>query len=216
MQSLPQPLIEIAARVAASGGIIAFGFEALIIVVMFRALRLFQAEVAKVDGLVSEYVRCRDFLLASRRTAGASGWRDAGDEGFREAWLNFNNHLAVIRGRYRSGAGRLKLWLVVLLVMVILNALAWGFAGGLGSATALRLIGGVLAPLTALLLWGAAWLQIRRQKVLIDQRTEGNYLIAPWPAEGASMEKQYALLEKFLPVVQVEASPETEPAPEAL
>lgn len=216
MSSLPRPLIEIATRTAASGGIIAFGIEVLIILVMFRALRIFQAEVAKVDGLVSEYVRCRDFLLASRRTAGAGGWRDAGDEGFREAWLNFNNLLAGIRARYRAGVGRLRFWLVVLLVAVILNTLVWGIGGGLAAAGTLQVIGGVLLPLTALLLWGAAWLQIRRQKVLIDQRTEGNYLIAPWPAEGSSTERQYALLEKFLPVVQAEAVPEPGPAPEAL
>jgi hypothetical protein len=156
--------------------------------------------MSNVDRLVAEYVRCRDFLLAGRRGSPETGWRSADGEAFREAWGNFNNRLGVIRERYVKAARGQQNLLYPILALLVLNAANWAAVGGaarLGLEAYLGILG---STLTAFLLWLTTWLLVRRQLTFMTQRTAGDSLIAPWPADGGAPEKQLAAFEKFLPV----------------
>jgi len=193
------------------GGIALFLIQAGLIAVLFRAMAVFRAEVRKVDSLVSEYVRCRDYLLASRRPAEESGWRNADGGAFREAWSNFNHQLAMIRRRYARSV-RHTGWLLGLLLVLLVAAIIVWMIGLPPAEGPLRLLTPLGAAAAGLFLWGAAWVALRAQHALLRTRTDGNYLIAPWPTDGGSADRQLALLDKFLPVemIQPEPGPATE------
>ena len=181
------------------GGVLVFLVQAGIIAVLFRAMGAFREEVRKVDSLVAEYVRCRDYLLATRRPSEDAGWRSTDGGAFREAWGNFNRQLEVIRKRYARRVRNADIVLAILLVLFVVAVVAWMLglspAGGVS-----RLATPLGAAAAGLLLWGSAWTAIRAQQTLMRNRTDGNYLIAPWPTDGGTPDKQLALMEKFLPV----------------
>lgn len=193
------------------GGIMVFLIQAGLIAVLFRAMATFRAEVRKVDALVSEYVRCRDYLLASRRPSDESGWRNADGGAFREAWSNFNNQLEMIRKRYARSVRDSGLFLGFLLVILVAAIIVW-MIGLPPSEGPLRLLTPLGAAIAGLFLWGAAFSALRAQHALMRARTDGNYLIAPWPTDGGSADRQLALLDKFLPVEMIRS--EEVPTPE--
>lgn len=181
------------------GGIAIFLIQAGLIAVLFRAMAVFRTEVRKVDTLVSEYVRCRDYLLASRRPGEESDWRNTDAGAFREAWANFNHQLETIRKRYARAVRHTGWLLGLLLVFLVAAIIVWMI--GLPSAEGpLRLMTPLGVAATGLFLWGAAWTSLRAQHQLMRTRTDGNYLIAPWPIDGGSADRHLALLDKFLPV----------------
>ncbi|HEX7880394.1 MAG TPA: hypothetical protein VF720_13345 [Candidatus Eisenbacteria bacterium] len=181
------------------GGVLVFLIEFGIIAVLFRAMGIFRDEVRKVDSLVAEYVRCRDYLLSTRRPSVEEGWRTPDGGAFREAWGNFNNQLAIIRKRYRSSVRNAHVLLIVFVVLLVLAIIVWML--GLPPADGpLRIITPLAAAAAGLFLWAAALTALRAQNTLIKTRTDGNYLIAPWPTDGGTPDRQLALMDKFLPV----------------
>lgn len=195
------------------GGVLVFLIEAGIIAVLFRAMGLFRDEVRKVDSLVAEYVRCRDYLLSTRRPSVEEGWRTPDGGAFREAWGNFNNQLAVIRKRYSRTLRNSHLLLGALLVLLVSSLLIWML--GLSPADGpLRLATPLGAAAAGLFLWASTIAALRAQQALIKTRTDGNYLIAPWPTDGGTPDRQLALMDKFLPVET--DRPEIDPAAEVV
>jgi hypothetical protein len=195
------------------GGVLVFLIEAGIIAVLFRAMGVFQGEVRKVDSLVAEYVRCRDYLLSTRRPSVEEGWRTPDGGAFREAWGNFNNQLAVIRKRYRASVRNAHILLGALLVLLVVAIVIWMM--GLPPAEGpFRLATPLGAAAAGLFLWASTLTALRAQQSLIRTRTDGNYLIAPWPTDGGTPDRQLALMEKFLPVET--DRPESDPATEVV
>jgi hypothetical protein len=195
------------------GGLLVFLVEAGIVAILFRAMGLFQSEVRKVDMLVAEYVRCRDYLLATRRPSTEEGWRTPDGGAFREAWTNFNGQLAVIRKRYKAGVRNAHILLGVLLVLLVASIIIWML--GLPPAEGpLRIVTPLAAAGAGLFLWAATLTALRAQQTLIKTRTDGNYLIAPWPTDGGTPDKQLALMDKFLPVET--DPPDADPATEVV
>ena len=155
------------------GGILVFLIEAGIIAILFRAMGIFRDEVRKVDSLVAEYVRCRDYLLSTRRPSVDDGWRTPDGGAFREAWGNFNNQLAVIRKRYRASVRNAHLLLWALLVLLVLAIIIW-MAGLPPAEGPLRILTPLGAAAAGLFLWAAALSALRSQQSLIKTRTDGN------------------------------------------
>lgn len=191
----------------ALAGPIVFVVEAALVALLFRLLVEFRSEVRKVDALVAEYVRCRDSLLAARFPTEAGGWRTVDGGAFREAWTNFNRHLETIRTRYRRNTKVTGILLWVLLPLLAAGVVLWalGLPRNEGVLPWLTPAGAALA---GGLLWGAVFQARRDQLRLILSRTDGNYLIAPWPTDGGTSERQSALMDKFLPVETYRAEAE--------
>jgi hypothetical protein len=212
MDAFPEAWVLISERWLGARDLVLLALEALMITLLLKATSRFGDELTAVDALVSEYVRCRDFLLASRRTGTGSSWPAADGAAFREAWLNFNRQLERIRERHSRSIRKLRVGLLALLVLLMLAtaaglpALLRQSAGGLS-----RLLGAGTAFLTGLFIWLLAWVQIGALAKLLLRRTKGDYLIAPWPSDGGASEKQLTVFQKFLPVEQTPASG---PAPE--
>jgi hypothetical protein len=202
------------ARAAAFSGVLAVLLECLIVLVITRGMSVFHAEIEKIDALVSEYIKCRDVLLATRAPSQESGWRTAEAGAFREAWTNFNLQLEKIRNRF---LGREKsLWIMMYVALPLLGVdLVNGAWPRRGAGNPMALIGLLSGALVGLILWFATFQILRRLKATILKRTTGDYLLAPWPVEGLSTERQQMqAFEKFLPVDGPPSSPG--PAPEVL
>lgn len=163
--------------------------------------RVFRDELTAVDRLMSEYVRFRDLLLSARKPeGGVGGLRLLGDDAFREAWRNFNQQLDTIRTRYRQRAGRFRTLFVVVLVLALLLVVVWGVGGGETRRDWRIIVPLCGALLSTLGLWTACLIQYRQNGRLMRARTSGSYLLAPWPSDGGTPDRQYSLLGKFLPV----------------
>ena len=199
---------------ALSGGILALALGLVILAVLARAGTIFRAEFGKVDLLVAEYVRCRDFLMARNQSTAGTGLRNVEGGAFREAWQNFNSQLGVIRERYLKRMRTQKVLLLVIIALLIADAAVAVAHLGTESVTPLVFAAGFCSAVAWLLPGLAAWILIRFLDSVIEARTRGNSLIAPWPTDGGSPEKQFSAYEKFLPVEM--GRPETAPAPEAL
>jgi len=212
MPTLPESLAQAVLAAARLGGVIAFAVEALIVLVIFRSLAAFRSEMDAVDSLVSEYVRCRDFLMANRKATAESGWRTSEGGAFREAWQNFNVQLGTIRKRHDAKTGRFGLLLTILLVLYFLNIFNWMSPRGIPLNDLNAILAVTAHALSGLLLWFTASHIARSHRATIARRTVGDYLIAPWPGDAGSPERQYSAFAKFLPV----EGTLTESAPEAL
>ncbi len=196
---LPESWTRVLAPALPFGGILAFGLAALLAFLILKAMGIFHAEVAKVDTLVAEYVRCRDYLLSTHRPAAGSGWHTPDGGPFREAWQNFNQQLEAIRRRYVTSVRRFRGGFLAGLVGLVLVAALWALSAPAGE----RLVIGLAAlgaAGTGILLVFTGWTMLRRQQRLMSHRTTGNYLIAPWPTDGGGTDRQFAVMEKFLPV----------------
>ncbi len=212
MPTFPESLGDAVTRAAQLGGVIAFCVEALVILVIFRSLAAFRSEMEAVDGLVAEYVRCRDFLLANRRASAESGWRTTEGGAFREAWQNFNTQLGKIRARHEAKNRRFALLLSILLALFFVNIFNWMSPRGVMISDLNQILAVTGHALSGLLLWFAASHITRSHRGTIHRRTVGDYLISPWPGDAGSADRQYSAFAKFLPVEGGLA----ESAPEAL
>lgn len=188
-----------------------------LVLMLVRSNRVFRDELTAVDRLMSEYVRFRDLLLSARKPeGGVSGLRLMGDEAFREAWRNFNQQLDSIRARYRGRALRLRVGLIVVALLLLLGGVNWGLMAGVARRDwrQLALVSGTW--LGTLALWTSLLLQLRQNGRLMKERTSGSYLLAPWPSDGGTPDRQFSLLGKFLPVEvgppPEETSPEVSPS----
>ena len=206
-------IADILARIAPFDGALTALVNLCLVFLLLRANGIFRDELTAVDRLMSEYVRFRDLLLSARKPeGGVSGLRLLGDEAFREAWRNFNQQLDTIRSRYRLRALRLRVWLILAAGLFAIGALIWGFYAGEARGDWRQIVFVAGAWLSSVGL-GVALLQLLRQNGrLMQERTSGSYLLAPWPSDGGTVDRQFALLGKFLPV-EVGAPPE-ETSPE--
>jgi hypothetical protein len=212
MAAIPQSIVNGLSVAAAFSTLLALLFQALIVLVITRSLAAYQAEIEKIDSLVSEYVRCRDVLLAARRPSAESGWRTAETGAFRESWHNFNLQLDRIRDRHHGAHRGLSTVLHILLAFLVLNGInaAW-FAASAGSG--MSLMGAVGQGLIGLLLWFVAFHMLGKFRAAIGRRTKGDYLLSPWPSEGLTEGTlRSTSFEKFLPVDSASQVPG--PAPE--
>lgn len=205
---LPESWSRVLAPVLPFGGLVAAAIDAVLAFLMLKAMGIFHSEVAKVDTLVAEYVRCRDYLLSTHRPVAGSGWHTPDGGPFREAWGNFNQQLEAIRRRYVRAVRRFRgAFLAGLLVLLPACAL-WALSAPVGE----RLVIGLAAlgaAGTGVLLVGTGWTMLRRQQRLMSHRTTGNYLIAPWPTDGGAADRQFAVMEKFLPVQSLRTEADT-------
>lgn len=187
--------------IAQGSGVLAALLNVALVLLLARANRVFRDELTAVDRLMSEYVRFRDLLLSARKPeGGVGGLRLMGDEAFREAWRNFNQQLDTIRARYRQRAGRLRGGMIAVAVLLLLGGLNWGLVAGPARTDWRQLALVVGALLGTLGLWTALLLQLRQNGRLMKERTSGSYLLAPWPSDGGTPDRQFSLLGKFLPV----------------
>lgn len=210
-------LTEVLAIVAQGTGVLAALLNLALVLMFVRSNRIFRDELTSVDRLMSEYVRFRDLLLSARKPeGGVSGLRLMGDEAFREAWRNFNQQLDSISARYRERAARLRTGLIVVAVLFVLGGANWGLMAGAARHDWRQLALVVGSLLGTLALWLALLLQLRQNGRLMKVRTSGSYLLAPWPSDGGTPDRQFSLLGKFLPVevgpTPEESSPEVAPS----
>jgi hypothetical protein len=172
----------------------------LVLALLVKAGQVFRIEFDRVDSLVSEYVRCRDFLLSSRQPSAQSGWRTVEGEAFREAWRNFNVQLEAIAARYRRSVRPLKVFLAALLAAQFLVAILWMTSPAHRPESTAGFLSGLATAVTWFLPGLSGWIMIRVLDRLLAAHVSGNALIAPWPADGGTPEKHYSAFEKFLPV----------------
>lgn len=208
LELLPESWSGALAPVVPFGGLIVFLFDVGLALLIVRAMNAFHAEVAKVDTLVAEYVRCRDYLLTTHRPSVGSGWHTPDGGPFREAWGNFNGQLEAIRRRYQQAVRRLRGGFIAGLALLVPMAVLWALSAPAGE----RLVIGLAAlgaGATGLLLAATGWTVLRRQQRLMNHRTTGNYLIAPWPTDGGAADRQFAVMEKFLPVQSLRTEADT-------
>lgn len=211
---MPQNQItEVLANLAQGIGALTALLNLALVLMLVRSNRVFRDELTAVDRLMSEYVRFRDLLLSARKPeGGVSGLRLMGDEAFREAWRNFNQQLDSIRARYRGRALRLRAGLIAVALLLLLGGVNWGLMAGVARADWRQLALVIGTCLGTLALWTSLLLQLRQNGRLMKERTSGSYLLAPWPSDGGTPDRQFSLLGKFLPV-EVGPPPE-EPPPE--
>src|SRR5512140_463288 len=195
MPELNSTTLDLLAR---AGGLIALGLGLLSLLLILRAFALFRTDSAKMDNLIAEYVRCRDYLMSGRRYAGVVTWRTAEGDAFREAWRNFNVQVDAIRGRYARRARAIKGLLAGVLVLYVLDVALWFAAAARRADSKLTLLSEFATALTWLLPWVAAWLAVRLHDFVMKDRTSDNSFVALWPAEGGTSEKQLAAFGKFL------------------
>lgn len=206
--------LEIASRFS---GVLFTALNVILVSGLVAANRVFRDELTAVDRLMSEYVRFRDLLLSARKPeGGVGGLRLLGDDAFREAWRNFNQQLDSIRTRYRDRAARFKALFIAVAVVALLSALLWGVGAGESRRDWRLVVMTAGAFLATAGLWTAALIQVRQNGRLMRERTSGSYLLAPWPSDGGTPDRQFSLLGKFLPVevthTPVEAASEVPPS----
>jgi hypothetical protein len=200
--------------IARAGGLISLVLGLMVVAAVVRGGWIFRAEVRNIDRLVAEYVRCRDYLLGNRRPTAESGWRTAEGDAFREAWQNFNVHVDVIRDRHARKSRPVKAFLALLVVLTLLDAVMWLLGARARDDTMQSFLWSLSVALTWLIPSLTGWFVVRLLDGAVRDRTSGNSLISPWPADGGAPEKQFSAYEKFLPVEMVDR-PEPDPAPEA-
>lgn len=215
---MPQNQItEVLANLAQGIGALTALLNLALVLMLVRSNRVFRDELTAVDRLMSEYVRFRDLLLSARKPeGGVSGLRLMGDEAFREAWRNFNQQLDSIRARYRGRALRLRAGLIAVALLLLLGGVNWGLMAGVARRDWRQLALVIGTWLGTLALWTSLLLQLRQNGRLMKERTSGSYLLAPWPSDGGTPDRQFSLLGKFLPVEvgppPEETSPEVSPS----
>lgn len=201
---LPEGWTRALSPVAPFGGLAAGFVDAVLAFLILKAMGIFHSEVAKVDTLVAEYVRCRDYLLSTHRPVAGSGWHTPDGGPFREAWGNFNSQLEAIRRRYVAALRRFRGAFLAGLVVLLIFCGLWALSAPEGGRLAIGLAAAGAAG-TGGLLVSTGWTMLRRQQRLMSHRTTGNYLIAPWPTDGGGTDRQFAVMEKFLPVQSLRA-----------